>query len=123
LARAGGAGGVLKNTGINFETDGLTGFPTMDATANQTYGFALGWENLFALNQQFIVELAIVIDNDNDESFAGNGVPGDQIGLGVRYQKPISKSWIFRADAMVVSRDGPLADDLSGVRAEIRKKF
>lgn len=123
LARAGGAGGVLKNTGINFETDGLTGFPTMDATANQTYGFAVGWENLFALNQQLVIELAIVIDNDSDDSFAGNGVPGDQIGFGVRYQKPITKSWIFRADAMVVSRDGPLADDLSGVRAEIRKKF
>lgn len=123
LARAGGAGGVLKNTGINFETDGLTGFPTMDATANQTSGFALGWENLFALNQQLVIELAMVIDDDNDDSFAGNGVPGDQVGLGVRYQRPLDKSWIFRTDAMVVSRDGPLAEDLSGIRVEIRKKF
>ena len=95
----------------------------MDATANQTSGFALGWENLFALNQQLVIELAMVIDDDNDDSFAGNGVPGDQVGLGVRYQRPLDKSWIFRTDAMVVSRDGPLAEDLSGIRVEIRKKF
>ena len=38
LARAGGAGGVLKNTGINFETDGLTGFPKLDDTAVNSVG-------------------------------------------------------------------------------------
>jgi len=123
LARAGGAGGVLKNTGINFETDGLTGFPTLDATANQTYGFALGWNYLFALNQQLVVEFAMVIDDDDDDGFTGNGVPGDQLGIGIRYQRPLTKSWIIRADAMVASRDGNAADDLSGVRIELRKKF
>ncbi|MGH8596009.1 MAG: hypothetical protein ACREXT_05060, partial [Gammaproteobacteria bacterium] len=42
LARDFGAGGVLKNTGINFETDALTGFPKLDDSANDTYGGALG---------------------------------------------------------------------------------
>lgn len=36
LARDFGAGGVLRNTGINFDTDGLTGFPKLDDTANDT---------------------------------------------------------------------------------------
>src|SRR4030095_11692593 len=44
LARDVNAGGILKNTGILFETDGMTGSPTLDATANDTYGAALGVE-------------------------------------------------------------------------------
>ena len=34
--------GLLKNTGINFETDGLTGFPKLDDTGHDTFGGALG---------------------------------------------------------------------------------
>ena len=43
-ARNGQAGGVLRNTGILFESDNLTGYPTLDPTANDTYGAALGAE-------------------------------------------------------------------------------
>ncbi|MAT15326.1 MAG: hypothetical protein CMJ46_08665, partial [Planctomyces sp.] len=42
VARAAGTGGILRNTGINFETDGLTGYPTLDATGANTYGGAVG---------------------------------------------------------------------------------
>ncbi len=39
-------GGILQNTGINFETDALTGFPKLDDRANDTYGAALGFNLL-----------------------------------------------------------------------------
>ncbi|MDA0657917.1 MAG: hypothetical protein O2931_06745 [Planctomycetota bacterium] len=47
LARAGVAGGVLRNTGINFETDGLTGFPTLDPTGPETIPTVVPWESSF----------------------------------------------------------------------------
>jgi hypothetical protein len=34
--------GPLKNTGINFESDLLTGYPLLDDSANNTYGAAIG---------------------------------------------------------------------------------
>ena len=52
--------GVLKNTGINFETDALTGFPKLDDTANNTWGGAIGIQYLFDLDQQIVVEAAAV---------------------------------------------------------------
>ena len=51
----------------------------------------------------------------------GSSAAGDEYGLGVRYQRPLSKSWIFRADAMVAWRSQ--AQDLMGVRMEMRYKF
>jgi hypothetical protein len=118
VARAAGAGGILKNTGINFETDGLTGFPTLDASANDTWGGALGIEYLFGLDQQLVLEVATVQVRGD----AGNRIAqGDQYAVGARYQKPLNKSWIVRADAMLGELDN--AKDISGVRFEIRKKF
>jgi hypothetical protein len=115
LARDAGAGGVLKNTGILFETDGLTGFPKMDDAAQDTLGGALGLEYLFNLDQQIVIETAVVKET-------GEGViKGDQLGLGLRYQRPITNAWILRADTMVAFRESD--DDLFGVRFEIRRKF
>ena len=113
------AGGVLRNTGILFESDNLTGYPTLDATANDTFGLALG-VNLLAdeFAQQLILEAAAlgVIGDNPDRNAAG-----DQYGVGVRYQLPLSNSVIFRADAMVgfLRND----EDINGGRMEIRKKF
>ena len=42
VARNGAAGGILRNTGILFETDNLTGYPTLDPTGMNTFGGALG---------------------------------------------------------------------------------
>jgi len=116
LARDAGAGGVLKNTGILFETDGLTGFPKMDDTGNDTMGGALGLEYLFNLNQQIVFETAIVNDIGRDSV-----TKGDQFGVGVRYQIPITNAFIFRADltSAFLKND----EDLFGVRFEIRRKF
>src|SRR5216684_4460055 len=54
LARGGDSGGVLRNTGITFESDGMTAYPTLDATARKSYGGALGLEYLFELQQQIV---------------------------------------------------------------------
>ena len=97
-ARAGVAGGVLRNTGILFESDNLTGYPTLDASGNDTFGAALGL-NLLAreFSQQLVVEAAMMgVMGENDGRIAN----GDQYGLGARYQLPLSNSLILRADAM-----------------------
>ncbi len=118
LARAAAAGGILKNTGILFESDNLTGYPTLDASANDTAGGALGVEYLFDLRSQIVVEVAAVLTHGNDPARVAKG---DQFGVGLRYQRALDYAWILRADAMVASRDK--AADLSGVRVEIRRKF
>jgi len=116
LARAAGAGGILKNTGILFETDGLTGYPALDATGNDSVGFASGIEFLFNFDMQLVLEVAAL------HKFGGNATaPGDQLGLGVRFQLPLNNAMIFRADAMVGFRED--AGDLMGIRAEFRWKF
>ena len=116
LARDAGAGGVLKNTGILFETDGLTGFPKMDDTAQDTFGGALGLEYLFNLDQQIVIETAVVKDAGGD-----NNTKGDQLGLGLRYQRPLTNAWILRGDIMTAFREKN--DDLFGARIELRRKF
>ena len=118
LARAGAAGGVLKNTGINFETDNLTGFPKLDDSANNTYGGALGMEYLFSLDQQLVWELATVQTMGNSNSRTAQG---DQYAIGMRYQRPLTKAWIFRTDVMAADRKND--ENLFGARLEIRRKF
>lgn len=118
VARAADAGGVLKNTGINFETDGLTGFPRLDDTAGNTHGGALGLEYLFDLKRQLVVEVATVRPHGNA---ANRAIPGAQTGLGLRYQQALDQAWIFRADLMLARRDN--LKDVGGIRFEIRRKF
>lgn len=113
-------GGILQNTGIIFEADGLTGFPTLDATANDTAGGAIGLEYLFNLNQQIIVEAALV------KILEGVGKPGrnafgDQYGFAARYQLPLTKTILLRLDAMIGFREQQR--NLWGARSELRWKF
>ena len=115
LGRNGDAGGVLRNTGILFESDGMTGYPTLDAKAHDTYGGSLGLEYLFDLFHQIVVEGSVV------QRRSGSLLPGNEYGIGVRYQQPISKDLIFRFDAMKGFLQGQ--KDLYGVRAELRLKF
>ena len=119
VARAGASGGVLRNTGILFESDNLTGYPTLDATANDTYGFAAGINILSQeFSQQLVLETAMLgVMGDAGTRRA----QGDQFGVGFRYQLPLSNSVIFRADGMMgfLRND----DDVSGIRVEMRKKF
>jgi hypothetical protein len=118
VARAADAGGILKNTGINFETDGLTGFPKLNDTGNNMYGGALGLEYLFALDQQLVVEVATT---QPTKDLASRSLVGREFGLGLRYQKTLDKAWIFRTDAIVANRANTA--NAAGVRFEIRRKF
>ena len=119
VARAGVAGGILRNIGINFETDGLTGYPLMDDTANNTYGGALGVNILGPqLDYQIILELAAV---QTFGTQVNRRAIGDQYGAGIRYQKPLNHAWLWRMDGMYAIQDG--TEDLAGVRTELRYKF
>lgn len=109
--------GILKNVGINFETDALTGYPKLDDTGSNTFGGALGIEYLFNLDQQLVFEVATVQPFEND----GIGAKEAQYGFGIRYQIPITRSWLFRADATYqIKEDG---EDNFGFRTELRSKF
>lgn len=119
VGRAGIAGGILRNTGILFETDNLTGYPTLDATANQTYGMAMGLSMMPQnFSQQLVLEGAMLGVMGDD---VGRNAVAAQRGLGFRYQLPLSNSVIFRVDGMY----GFLAEteDISGLRVELRRKF
>ncbi|MGH6719328.1 MAG: hypothetical protein ACREER_08410 [Alphaproteobacteria bacterium] len=114
------ARGILKNTGVNFETDAITQFPKLDDSGNDTWGGAIGLEYLFALDQQVVVEFA------TNQVMGSRGEPGrpafdDEYAVGLRYQIPITKAWIVRADAIYGWRDG--IADIRGARLEIRRKF
>jgi hypothetical protein len=114
LARAADTGGVLKNTGINFETDGLTQYPTLNPNAKDTYGGAIGLEYLFHLDRQIVFEVSRVEPRNGS-------LPGSQTAVGARYQHPITNTMIIRLDAMKGWLQGQ--KDIYGARLEIRRKF
>lgn len=114
------ADGILKNVGINFETDALTGFPKLNDTGSNAFGGAIGLQYLFNLDQQIVIEAATV--QPYGDPIAGVGAVDPQYALGVRYQIPLNKDWIFRADATYQIKEEQEDDDF-GVRSEIRRKF
>jgi len=118
LARAANAGGVLLNTGIVFETDGITGFPKMDDSGHNTYGAALGVEYLFDLHQQIVFEIAGLNTFGNA---ADRTTPAAQYGAGIRWQLPLNNAWILRADTIAAVREQQ--QNLLGFRLELRRKF
>ena len=75
---------------------------------------------MFNLDQQVVFEVsALQIMGDTNE--LGRAAADDQYGLGFRWQLPVSRSWIVRADAMYGALKG--ADDIAGVSLEMRYKF
>lgn len=115
----GNGAGLLKNVGINFETDALTGYPKLDDTGSNAYGGAIGLQYLFNLDQQIVFELAMVQPFEDD----GIGAQDPQYGVGVRYQVPITLAWLLRADATYHIIEGDDQEDNFGVRVELRRKF
>ena len=121
LASATDACGVLKNTGLNFETDALTAFTSLNATGHDAIGAALGIEFLTQfVKDQLVLEVAAQHPHGDDSTMLG-----DEYGIGVRYQRPIEvlgrKAAVLRFDAMYGSREDN--DDISGIRFEFRWKF
>jgi hypothetical protein len=114
----GNGAGILKNVGINFETDALTGFPKLDDTGSNAFGGAIGLQYLFNLDRQLVFEVATVQPFEND----GIGAQDPQYGFGVRYQQPLNRAWLFRADATYQILESADEDNF-GLRAELRRKF
>jgi hypothetical protein len=117
----GNGAGLLKNVGISFETDALTGFPKLNDTGSNAYGGAIGLQYLFNLDQQLVFELATV--QPYDDPIPGIGVADAQYAASIRYQIPINNDWLFRADATYQIVDNPDVEDNFGIRAELRRKF
>jgi hypothetical protein len=116
----GNGAGILKNVGINFETDALTGYPKLNDTGSNAWGGAIGLQYLFNLDQQLVFEVATV--QPFGDPIPGIGVAYPQYGFGVRYQIPLSRAWLFRADATYQITEGA-NEDTFGIRAEVRRKF
>ena len=121
LARDLGAGGVLKNTGLNFEQDALTAFPALDASGHDAVGAAIGIQYLTGLiDSQLVLELAGQHPHGDDASALG-----DQFAVGVRYQRPLvifgRRTALARFDLMYGTREDQ--EDISGARVEFRWKF
>ncbi|NJL28714.1 MAG: hypothetical protein HC897_12895 [Thermoanaerobaculia bacterium] len=106
---------MLKNTGINFEKDVITGFPSLADDARDAYGAALGVEYLFNLDRQIVVEAAYAGKSEDFDPV------GEEYALGLRFQEPLSNAWILRFDVMHGWREK--TEDVYGVRVEIRRKF
>ena len=121
------ATGLLRNTGINFESDALTGFPFLDDTGQNAYGGAIGLQYLFDLQQQLVFEVAASRDLDDfDDTFEQE--VGEQYAAQIRYQIPLSNAWLLRADTIyALKEDIDNGDDdydgNFGVRTELRWKF
>jgi len=117
VGRAAVSGGVLRNTGLNFEIDGLNGHPTLDASGSDTWGGAVGVDLIGSnFDRQWIVEAAYVSPHGD---FAP--IDQDQIGLGTRYQFTLFHNTIIRMDAMYGWQRGDT--DVYGTRIEYRWKF
>ncbi len=115
----GNGAGLLKNVGINFETDALTGYPKLNDTGSNAFGGAIGLQYLFNLDQQLLFEVATV--QPFGDPIAGIGAVNPQYAFGARYQIALSRAWLFRADATYqILESGP---DNFGIRAELRRKF
>lgn len=118
VARAAGVGGILRNTGINFDTDGINGLATLDATGFDTAGGSVGVDLIGQdLDRQLLLEVSYLTEHGDSNPF----VQGDQFGVGARYQFPISNAHLMRFDVMHGWR-GEL-DNVYGTRVEYRWKF
>lgn len=118
VARAGVSGGILRNTGINFDPDGLNGLATLDATAANTVGGSVGIDLLGRhLERQLILEATYLTPHNGGSPT----VPGDQVAMGTRFQMPLSNHTLLRMDARYGWRRG--LEDVYGTRIEYRWKF
>lgn len=117
-ARDPGAGGILKNTGLNFEADAITGFPSLDPTARDAAGGALGINLLGGnLDRQLVLEVAATAPIK--KTFLSE----PQYGAGVRIQQPLTNALILRIDGIYGLLGSGADNTLSGARLELRYKL
>ncbi|WP_143543951.1 hypothetical protein [Rhodopirellula sp. MGV] len=117
VARAATSGGVLRNTGINFDTDGVNGFATLDTSAADTLGGSIGVDLIGeSLDRQLLLEFSYLTPHA-DRAIA----KGDQYAVGARYQFPVTNATLLRFDVMHGWRENDR--DVYGTRMEYRWKF
>jgi len=107
--------GILKNTGILFESDALSGFPFLDDTGADSLGGALGLEVLASdFGWQVVAEVAATMQHSDSDR-------AEEVGFGLRTQIPLTNALILRANAMY----GIVFDraDKAGGTVEFRYKF
>jgi hypothetical protein len=118
-ARGANSGGILRNTGINFETDLLTFYPTLNPTGSNSYGMATGVNLMTAdFRRQLVLEFAALDRFGVDTRFAP---PGAQYAVGARFQQALTNWTLIRMDIMSGFLDQ--APDIYGSRFEFRWKF
>jgi hypothetical protein len=118
VARAGVSGGILRNTGISYDFDGLNGFASLDTTASDTAGGAVGVDLLGQdLNHQLLLEMAYLTPHGSKNA----AVPDDQYAVAGRYQVNLSHATLLRFDALYGWRRQ--LQDVYGTRMEYRWKF
>ncbi|MGB7345286.1 MAG: hypothetical protein WBD20_13815 [Pirellulaceae bacterium] len=118
VARAAGSGGILRNSGINFDTDGLNGFATLDTSGSDSAGGAIGVDLIGDdLDKQLVIEAAF----QTPHGTANPNLPDDQFAIGSRLQFNLTHATLLRFDVMHGWRRG--LDDVYGTRLEYRWKF
>ncbi|MDE0874606.1 MAG: hypothetical protein OSA88_12140 [Acidimicrobiales bacterium] len=107
--------GILKNTGILFESDALSGFPFLDDTGADSMGGALGIEILASdFGWQVVAEVAATFQHSDSDR-------NEEMGVGLRTQVPLTNALILRVNTMY----GIVLDtaDKAGATVELRYKF
>ncbi len=108
---------ILLAAGVPVRAQGDADAARADAFAESAYRSA---SQCAPCHQQIVVEVATaqVIEGENEP---GRPALGDQYALGFRYQLPITKALIVRADGMYGFRE--FDDDIRGLRLELRRRF
>jgi hypothetical protein len=97
VARAAAWGAILRNTGINFDTDGLSGFATLDLSGSDTACGGIGIDLIGdLLDRQGLLEASYL----TPQGTGNPAVPDDQFAVGTRYQFPVSNCALLPLDAM-----------------------
>jgi hypothetical protein len=97
----------------------LTGYPTLNATASNSYGGAVGINILSAdFRRQWVTEFAALDTYGNP---ALSAAAGPEYAIGTRYQQSINNRTLWRVDLMNGFFDN--APDIYGTRVEFRWKF
>lgn len=111
--------GILKNTGLAFEQEALAGSQSLTANGHNSAGGALGIEFLFNFDQQLVLEAATQTVTRNRQN--GAAPEGDEFALAMRWQKPISRRWIVKADAIKGWKSK--GEEFASARLELRVKY
>jgi len=112
-ARGNGVGGAIANMGILFAGVGIGPYVSpLDNNPQDTYGFALGYQLLFAHGRRQLIF---------EYGFKQNEDINDNQAIGARLQQALGQHYIIQLDAYYSKVEN--LDDGLGTRAALRVKF